>query len=172
MSNTGQSSMRDIRVDSPSPAEAALERRMGGLGESSISATATTSNIRGASELDLLFGHGEDSMGGRRLPPRSETSQQGGGTLDEASEFVGPELQSRRTRSDIQFSHVVPGEGDSSRESGDMSSLTSAAFLPTSNQLPTQTSSYPVEKLIRMDCPDPVTAGIISESDAFELFEL
>ena len=53
------------------------------------------------------------------------------------------------------------------------------AYLPTGNRLPTQpvtdsstTGSSGLEQLIRTECPDPVRAGLLSDADAFELFEL
>ncbi|RSH84083.1 hypothetical protein EHS25_005328 [Saitozyma podzolica] len=70
-----------------------------------------------------------------------------------------PPRASRPSRVDISFSHVIPGEGDSS------------PFLPIAAEAARQTAAGDLEQLLREDCPDPVTAGLLSEADAFELFE-
>jgi hypothetical protein len=46
------------------------------------------------------------------------------------------------------------------------------AFLPIAAEAARQTAAGDLEQLLREDCPDPVTAGLLSEADAFELFEL
>lgn len=62
------------------------------------------------------------------------------------------------TQHGIQFSHVVPIAGEHP-----------AYALPPPN-LPT---SPPLHATIPQEfCPDPVLSGLITESDAFEMFEL
>lgn len=80
----------------------------------------------------------------------------------------------------IHYSHVIPNEGDSSRQSSlfhtsskDMLILRTAFVgqpAPSSNVL-TQDQDIIIQRL-RPDCPDPVRAGLLTDQDAFEMFEL
>ncbi|OXM81875.1 hypothetical protein C364_00849 [Cryptococcus neoformans Bt63] len=61
----------------------------------------------------------------------------------------------------IHYSHVIPNEGDSSPFVGQPA--------PSSNVL-TQDQDIIIQRL-RPDCPDPVRAGLLTDQDAFEMFE-
>ncbi|KIS00240.1 hypothetical protein L804_01649 [Cryptococcus deuterogattii 2001/935-1] len=74
-------------------------------------------------------------------------------------------LTGRRTntigRFGIHYSHVIPNDGDSSPFVGQPASNSDAL---------TQDQDILVQRL-RPDCPDPVRAGLLTDQDAFELFE-
>ena len=46
------------------------------------------------------------------------------------------------------------------------------ADQPPSQPVTGTPGSSSTEKLLRTDCPDPVRAGLLTDADAFELFEL
>ncbi|ADV19990.1 Hypothetical Protein CGB_A9550C [Cryptococcus gattii WM276] len=74
-------------------------------------------------------------------------------------------LTGRRTntigRFGIHYSHVIPNDGDSSPFVGQPASSSDAL---------TQDQDILIQRL-RPDCPDPVRAGLLTDQDAFELFE-
>ncbi|KAE8541560.1 hypothetical protein D1P53_002923 [Cryptococcus gattii VGV] len=74
-------------------------------------------------------------------------------------------LTGRRTntigRFGIHYSHVIPNDGDSSPFVGQPASNSDAL---------TQDQDILIQRL-RPDCPDPVRAGLLTDQDAFELFE-
>lgn len=68
------------------------------------------------------------------------------------------EEQAMSTQHGIQFSHVVPLQGE---------------HPPYNIPPPHLTQTSPLHANISQEfCPDPVMSGLISESDAYEMFEL
>ncbi|KAL7419125.1 hypothetical protein Q5752_005961 [Cryptotrichosporon argae] len=66
---------------------------------------------------------------------------------------------------DIQFSHVVPDHGDSSP----FLPGTGRSLAPADAEVTSLSTGF--DTLLRADCPDPITAGVLRESDAYGFFE-
>lgn len=83
-----------------------------------------------------------------------------------------------RPRTDISFSHVVPFEGDSSRESKSQRDAplvappVCTAHTPAYIDKDRKPAASEPSLALRTDCPDPVLSGFLSETDAYELFDL
>lgn len=78
-------------------------------------------------------------------------------TATTATPVTMPEEQAMGTQHGIRFSHVVPIQGEHSYS------------LPVPNMTVTATIPHDVPQDF---CPDPVMSGLLTENDAYEMFEL
>lgn len=78
---------------------------------------------------------------------------------------------------EIHFSHVIPVEGDSSPYLPKHNASVATTYLQPpgseddSNHAPLHHENTPLQDFLRSQCPDPIDAGLISQSDAVELFD-